>query len=91
MLLLVGAGAGAILIYNTANALVQTLADDALRGRVMGLYSLGVLGLVPVGSLLAGTVAERIGEPGAVMLGAGVMLACALAVWVLFPGLRDMT
>jgi MFS family permease len=88
--LLVGAGAGAILIYNTANALVQTLADDPLRGRVMGLYSLCVLGLMPVGSLLAGTVAEHIREPGTVMLGSAVMLAAALAVWVLFPGLRDL-
>jgi predicted MFS family arabinose efflux permease len=90
MLLLVVAGAGAILIYNTANALVQTLADDPLRGRVMGLYSLCLMGLMPVGSLLAGTVAEHIGEPGAVMLGAGIMLACALAVWTLFPRLRDL-
>jgi predicted MFS family arabinose efflux permease len=88
--LLVGAGAGSILIYNTANALVQTLADDPLRGRVMGLYSLCLMGLMPVGSLLAGTVAERIGEPGTVMLGAAIMLACALAVWILFPRLREL-
>jgi len=54
LILLVGVGATSILIYNAANALVQTLADDSLRGRVMGLYSLGVLGLMPVGSLLAG-------------------------------------
>ena len=88
--LLVGVGATSILIYNTANALVQTLADDPLRGRVMGLYSLGVLGLMPIGSLLAGTVAERIGEPGTVVLSAAVMLACALAVWIFFPKLRDL-
>ncbi len=88
--LLVGVGAASILIYNTANALVQTLADDPLRGRVMGLYSLGVLGLMPVGSLLAGTMAERIGEPGTVALSAAVMLACALAVWIFFPDLRKL-
>jgi predicted MFS family arabinose efflux permease len=88
--LLVGVGAASILIYNTANALVQTLADDPLRGRVMGLYSLGVLGLMPIGSLLAGTMAERIGEPGTVALSAAVMLACALAVWIFFPDLRKL-
>ncbi len=89
--LLVCVGAASILIYNAANALVQTLADDALRGRVMGLYSLSVLGLMPVGSLLAGIVAERIGEPGTLMLSSGVMLACALAVWIWFPGLRELS
>jgi MFS family permease len=88
--LLVGAGAGSILIYNTANALVQTLADDPLRGRVMGLYSLCLMGLMPVGSLMAGTIAEHIGEPGTLLLGAGIMLICALAVWVFFPRLRDL-
>jgi predicted MFS family arabinose efflux permease len=88
--LLTGVGAASILVYNTANALVQTLADDALRGRVMGLYSLCVLGLMPVGALLAGTVAERIGEPDTLMLSAGVMLACALVVWIRFPKLREL-
>ena len=88
--LLVGVGSTSILIYNGANALVQTLADDALRGRVMGLYSLCVLGLMPVGSLLAGTMAEHIGEPGTLMLSAGVVLACALVVWIRFPDLRQL-
>ena len=83
-------GAGAILIYNPANILVQTLASDRLRGRVMGLYSLCVLGLMPVGALLAGVVADRIGEPSTVMLSAGVMLVCALVVWLRFPGLRGL-
>ena len=87
---LVGVGAGAILIYNAANALVQTLADDPLRGRVMGLYSFCLLGLMPVGSLLAGTMAERIGEPSTVMLGAAVMLACTLLLWLRFPSLREL-
>ena len=87
---LVVVGAGAILIYNPANILVQTLASDRLRGRVMGLYSLCVLGLMPVGALLAGMVADRIGEPDTVMLSVGVMLACALVVWLRFPQVRDL-
>jgi MFS family permease len=90
LVLLVGVGAASILIYNTANALVQTLADDPLRGRVMGLYSLCVLGLMPVGALLAGSVAERIGEPGTLILSSGVMLVCSLAVWIRFPDLRRL-
>jgi hypothetical protein len=44
--------------FNTANALVQTAVSDELRGRVMGLYTLGFLGLMPIGALLAGGVAE---------------------------------
>jgi predicted MFS family arabinose efflux permease len=87
---LVAVGGGAILIYNAANALIQTLSSDRLRGRVMGLYSLFVLGFTPIGALLAGIAAARIGAPYTVMLSAGVMLACALTVWLRFPAMRSL-
>jgi len=88
--LLVAAGASLILIFNLVNTMVQALASDRLRGRVMSLYSLSFLGVAPVGALLAGALAERIGEPLTVAAGAAVMLACALLYWVRFGALRDL-
>ncbi len=72
-------GAGLIMTLNLCNSLVQTLAPDPLRGRVMGIYSLAFFGFLPVGALLAGTVADHIGEPLTVVCGASALLA--YAVW----------
>ena len=54
-------GAASILFLNLANATVQTLVRDELRGRVMGIYSLTFFGLVPIGSLIIGQLANSIG------------------------------
>jgi MFS family permease len=87
---LVVVGAGLILFFNNANALVQTLAEDALRGRVMGAYSLTFFGLMPLGSLAMGTLAEHIGEPWTVGLGAAALLAGAAMIHLVHPELRTL-
>ena len=57
----------------TNNTLLQILTPDEFRGRVMGLYMLNQ-GLMPLGSLFAGIVAEGVGAPLAVAIMGG---ACA--------------
>jgi MFS family permease len=52
------------------NTLLQTSAPDRLRGRVISLYALAWLGLVPIGNLQAGAVAERFGASAALFVGA---------------------
>jgi hypothetical protein len=61
LLVMVGMGLGFMLAANTTNALVQTQVQDELRGRVMGVYTLIFFGAMPVGSLLAGLLASRLG------------------------------
>jgi predicted MFS family arabinose efflux permease len=90
LLMLAAVGASMILVYNLANTLIQVLTEDRLRGRVMSFYSLSIMGLTPIGALLAGSLAQAIGEPNTVLLGAVVCLACAALVWFLFPTLRDL-
>lgn len=90
LVVLVGVGASITLFMNLANALVQTQVTDELRGRVMGVYTLVFMGLMPVGGLLAGEIAERIGEPLTVTLSAGVLLACAALVWLFIPRVRAL-
>jgi predicted MFS family arabinose efflux permease len=76
------AGWGFMAFFNTTNALVQELTPDALRGRVMGLYSLSFFGLVPLGALRAGGAAAHVGEPATVIAGALVLLGyAALRRW----------
>jgi MFS family permease len=81
-------GAANILVVNLANALVQGLVPDAVRGRVMGIYTLSFFGFMPVGAILAGSVATVVGVPLAVALGGACFLFCALAVNLLVPSLR---
>jgi len=80
LLTLAGTGTAQILILNLANSLLQTQVTDELRGRVMGIYSLIFFGLMPIGGLLAGVLADLAGEPTTVMLGAGLSLAFAMLI-----------
>ena len=61
------------------NTIVQTIVEDDKRGRVMSFYTIALLGSAPIGSLLSGLLAARIGvQPTFVVSG----LACGLAtVW----------
>lgn len=85
---LLGAGWGFMMVTNNSQAIVQSIVPDALRGRVMGVYTLVFFGSMPIGSLLAGSVAQGIGEPLTVMLGAGMLLVMAIAAWVFLPDIR---
>jgi predicted MFS family arabinose efflux permease len=81
-------GACNITVNNLCNSLVQTLTPDAVRGRVMGIYTLIFFGFMPIGALIAGALASRIGEPLTVAAGALVTLVSAAAIAVIVPGLR---
>jgi MFS family permease len=84
------AGAALIAMFNLANALVQTLVPDAVRGRVMSVYNLAFLGVAPIGSLAIGAAAERFGEPSAVLAFAAMSLACTGGIALAVPSLRRL-
>lgn len=88
LVLAFGSGLALILIFNLANALVQTHSPDPLRGRIMGIYTLTFFGLMPLGALGMGLAAERIGQTASVLIGAGVTLGAAAALAVFMPHLR---
>jgi len=88
LLALLGVGWGFIMVTNNSQAIVQSLVPDALRGRVMGVYTLVFFGSMPVGALLAGSVAGKIGEPLTVMVGALLLLVSAIAAWIFLPDIR---
>ena len=64
-----------------SNTVVQTLVDDDKRGRVMSFFAMAFFGTVPIGSLFAGALADRIGAPYTILAGG---IACVIAgVWYL--------
>ena len=65
----------------SANSIVQTSTDPAIRGRVMGLYLLIFMGGTPFGSPLIGTSAELIGIRPTIALCGGISLFASLFIW----------
>jgi MFS family permease len=67
------------------NTTVQNRVPDELRGRIMAVYATMFMGVQPVGALLAGGVAKRIGAPGTMAVFGVLYLAAALmfTAWVL--------
>ncbi len=88
--LCLGIGGSAIMIFNLANALIQTLVKDSLRGRVMSFYSLTFFGFMPVGALWIGILAEHFGDAVAVLANAAFMLVFTGLIRVLAPKLREL-
>jgi len=50
------------------NTLIQSLAPDQMRGRVMSIFSMVFIGLMPIGSLVSGYTAEKIGVDHTVLI-----------------------
>jgi MFS family permease len=78
---------GGAMIANNAvtNTLLQTLAPDHLRGRVMGAYTFVFTGMAPLGAYQAGLVAEHFGIRAEVAIGGLVCLLGSLLLWRLVP------
>ena len=82
MLLLAALGASVLVSVNATNALLQQSVPDEWRGRAIGLYSMSFAGTAPIGNILAGTLAERIGLAATLTLnGALILAAGAFARW----------
>ncbi len=90
LVVLLGVGAANIVVNNLCNSLVQTLTPDAVRGRVMGIYTLFFFGFMPLGALLAGSLATLLSEPIAVAICAFITLIFSAAIAVKVPGLRKL-
>jgi MFS family permease len=77
------AGASMVLFTATVNTTLQLNVPDHLRGRVMSMYALVMGGLTPIGSLVAGTLAQIWGAPGAFLVGglAGLGAVAAVLRW----------
>lgn len=80
LLVLIIVGISQIVYMNNSNSLVQTETPDLLRGRVLSIYTLAFFGLVPVGSLLVGALANMIGEVNTLAFSALILLG--FAIWM---------
>jgi hypothetical protein len=86
MLALGGVGFGITTQMASTNTLLQIRVPDAMRGRALAVYAMMFMGLQPVGQLLAGMLAERVGVPVTLAAGGAVALLGALGFWAVHRG-----
>jgi MFS family permease len=78
LLLLAALGAAVLVSVNATNALLQQSVPDAWRGRAVGLYSMSFAGTAPIGNIVTGSLAERIGLAATLSLNGALIVAAGL-------------
>jgi MFS family permease len=75
-------GFGLIVTATSTNTILQTVADEDKRGRIVAIYGMCFLGAAPIGNFVAGSVASRIGAPSTLLL-LGALCTLAAAAFAL--------
>ncbi len=88
LLLMVFVGFGLMQTAAASNTIIQSLVPEDKRARAMSFYTMAFFGAAPLGSLLAGTLAHRIGAPHTVILAGALSLAAALWFSFALPKIR---
>jgi MFS family permease len=78
LLLMAVLGATVVICANATNILLQQSVPDSWRGRVIGLYAMAFQGTAPLGNLLTGAVADRIGLAATLTVNGLIIVAVAL-------------
>jgi len=86
--LLLPVGFAMMLQMASSNTLIQSMVPDALRGRVMALYSMMFMGMAPFGALFGGAMADHLGAPITVAIGGAASVLGAIAFWRALPSFR---
>jgi MFS family permease len=87
MLLMLVVGFSMMQVIASGNTILQTIVDEDKRGRVMSFYTLAFIGAAPIGSLVAGALANRIGAvPTVIVCG----LLCIIASLWFFGRLENI-
>jgi MFS family permease len=88
LVMLVLAGFGMMVQMASVNTILQTIVDDDKRGRVMSLYTMAFMGMAPLGSLLAGSVAHSLGAPHTLQISGLLCIGAAVLFGIKLPTLR---
>jgi MFS family permease len=86
--LLLPVGFGMMLQMSSSNTLIQAMVPDHLRGRVMAVYSMMFMGMAPFGAFLGGALADRLGAPLTVSMGAVACIGGAALFGLQLPKIR---
>ena len=82
VIVLLPTSAALMLIGGTTNTIIQLVAAEEYRGRVISHYTQSFMGMMPWGALLLGALASRFGVSDAVTLGGSVVIGAAIVAYV---------
>jgi len=71
-------GAALMVVFSTVTSLVQMIAPNEMRGRVMSIYMLAFRGGMPLGSLASGYIATFIGAPMVIGINGALLVVVAI-------------
>lgn len=72
----------------STNTLLQTMADEDKRSRIIGLYAMAFIGFAPAGNFSAGALADAIGAHDALLACGVAIIACGAAFTAGLPRWR---
>jgi MFS family permease len=81
-------GLSMILLLASINTMIQTMADEDKRGRVMSFYAMALMGTTPIGNLLAGSVASGIGIRYTLLIGGIIIVLTGILFQINRKSLR---
>ena len=84
------AGFGMMIQIASSNTIIQTIVDEDKRGRVMSLFAMSFMGIMPFGSIIAGSVAGRIGVQNTLLAGAACCIIGASVFALKLSRLREL-
>lgn len=90
LLLVALPGFGIMVQAAAINTILQTIVDDDKRGRVLSLHVMAFIGTAPLGSLLAGFAAEKLGAPHTLLLSGLLSIVVMLLLSKQLPHIRRL-
>jgi MFS family permease len=82
-------GFGMMVYLGSGNTLIQTIVEEEKRGRVMSIFTMALMGMEPVGSILAGSLAAYLGAPNTVLFVGLMTLIGSLMFMSQLPALGE--
>ncbi len=79
MIIICAAGFAMMVQMAASNTVLQTIVEEDKRGRIMSFFAMSFIGMAPFGSLLAGSLASKIGAPNTLLLGG---ISCILGAFI---------
>jgi predicted MFS family arabinose efflux permease len=89
-LLLLVTGAAMMIVFSLFTSLVQLIAPNEMRGRVMSAYMVAFRGGMPLGSLATGVVVDQVGAPLAIAINGALLTVVAVCFLIRFRTLAEI-
>jgi predicted MFS family arabinose efflux permease len=88
-ILLFFTGMTLMIVFSTVTSVVQLIAPNEMRGRVMSIYMLAFRGGMPLGSLVSGYFATFLGAPRVIGINGALLVLVAIYFLIRSHGVRE--